>query len=131
MACQAPLAACVEFDGGNPTPIEQVEHIAGPVLGCYGGGRITASTRLLTSLSRPCPLIKNILKCASIQARPHAFFNNDTRSSTYREGVGPGSAFLPKDPIGWLMICFFCGGPLNLRPITRRLPPCRYRHPQR
>ena len=30
--------ACVEFDGGNPTPIEQVEHIAGPVLGFYGGG---------------------------------------------------------------------------------------------
>jgi dienelactone hydrolase len=37
MACQAPLAVCVEFDGGNPTPIEQVEHIAGPVLGFYGG----------------------------------------------------------------------------------------------
>lgn len=84
LACQAPLAACVDFYGANPSPIELVEHIPCPVLGLYGAEdqRINSS---LDSLVKAMTEYKKDFEMRIYPGAAHAFFN-DTRPQVYRPG---------------------------------------------
>jgi carboxymethylenebutenolidase len=82
LACKGKTAACVIFYGENPEPIEQVENIAGPVLGLYGGDdeRINSN---LDKLVKAMTTYKKDFEMKIYPGAPHAFFN-DTSERTYR-----------------------------------------------
>ena len=83
LACQTPLAACVVFYGESPNPIDQVQNIAGPVLGIYGvedqriNGRLDETVRGMAQY-------KKDFEMRIYPGAGHAFFN-DTNPSVYRE----------------------------------------------
>jgi carboxymethylenebutenolidase len=82
LACKGKTAACVVFYGENPNPIEQVENIAGPFLGLYGGDdqRINSN---LDKLVKAMVTYKKDFGMRIFPGAPHAFFN-DTSLQTYR-----------------------------------------------
>ncbi len=84
LACQTPLAACVVFYGNNPSPIDLVANIAGPVLGIYGAedSRINQD---LDQLVKAMAVHKKDFEMRIYPGAAHAFFN-DTSPTTYREG---------------------------------------------
>ncbi len=82
LACTTPLAACVVFYGENPTPVERVQSIAGPVLGLYGGEDLRISSRL-DELVRAMVTYKKDFEMKLYPGAPHAFFNDTT--ANYRE----------------------------------------------
>lgn len=81
-ACHAPLAASVLFYGENPSPIEKVKNVAGPVLGIYGA----QDQRINPHIDQLVKAMTDYQKDFEMRIYPnaaHAFFN-DT-SPTYRE----------------------------------------------
>lgn len=84
LACQTRLAACVVFYGNNPSPIDLVEHIAGPVLGIYGA-EDTRINQDLDQLVKAMAAHKKDFEMRIYPGAAHAFFN-DTSPATYREG---------------------------------------------
>jgi carboxymethylenebutenolidase len=83
LACQAPLAACVLFYGGNPDPVDLVQNIAGPVLGIYGAEDQRINSHL-DELVRSMAQYKKDFEMRIYPGAGHAFFN-DTSPATYRE----------------------------------------------
>jgi carboxymethylenebutenolidase len=85
LACETSLRGCVIFYGENPSPIERVRKIDGPVLGLYGGEdvRITAN---LDQLVKAMAEYKKDFEMRIYPGAPHAFFN-DTNGTTYREAA--------------------------------------------
>lgn len=83
LACQGKTSACVVFYGENPSPIELVEKINGPVMGLYGGEdeRINSN---LDKLVKVMVQYKKDFEMKIYPGCPHAFFN-DTNERTYRE----------------------------------------------
>ena len=80
--CHAPLTACVIFYGENPSPLEKVKNIAGPVLGIYGA----EDRRINPQIDQLVKAMVEYQKEFEMRIYPnagHAFFN-DT-SPTYRE----------------------------------------------
>lgn len=85
LVCHAPLAACVVFYGENPTPIEKIKNIAGPVLGLYGA----EDSRINPHLDELVKAIVEYKKDFEMRIYPnaaHAFFN-DTNPRAYREAA--------------------------------------------
>jgi carboxymethylenebutenolidase len=83
IACHTRTDACVIFYGENPSPIELVEKIQGPVLGIYGAedARINATLdQLVAAMVR----YKKDFQMRLYTGAGHAFFN-DTNKMTYRE----------------------------------------------
>jgi carboxymethylenebutenolidase len=82
LACKGKTRACVIFYGENPDPIEQVQNIAGPILGLYGGDdeRINSN---LDKLVKAMVTYKKDFGMRIYPGAPHAFFN-DTNKQTYR-----------------------------------------------
>jgi len=85
LACDAPIQACVVFYGENPSPIERVRDIQGPVLGLYGGDdtRINAD---LDKLVKSMAEFKKDFEMRIYPGAPHALFN-DRNPTTYREAA--------------------------------------------
>jgi carboxymethylenebutenolidase len=81
LACNAKLAACVVFYGENPSPIDLIKKIDGPVLGLYGAEdqRINAN---LDQLVRAMVQEKKDFEMRICPGAAHAFFN-DTNKITY------------------------------------------------
>ncbi len=105
LACRRPLAACVVFYGPNPSPIELVERIQGPVLGLYGGDDM----RINADLDKLVAAMAKYRKDFQMKIYPgaaHAFFN-DTSPQTYREGAA-------KD--AWVKVREFFAGTLGGQP---------------
>ncbi|MCL4559295.1 MAG: dienelactone hydrolase family protein [Chloroflexi bacterium] len=84
LACHTPLAACVIFYGENPSPVELVENIAGPVLGIYGADDLRINQNL-DKLVAAMVRYKKDFEMRIYPGAAHAFFN-DTNPRTYREG---------------------------------------------
>jgi len=82
LACHAPIAACVIFYGENPSPIELVNNIKGPVLGLYGGEDVRISSQV-DKLVSAMVTYKKDFEMQLYPGAPHAFFN-DTSERTYR-----------------------------------------------
>ncbi len=85
LACEGVVQACVIFYGENPSPIERVRGIQGPVLGLYGG----EDTRLnahLDELVKAMVESKKDFEMRIYPGAPHAFFN-DTNPTAYRESA--------------------------------------------
>ncbi len=85
LACDVGIQACVVFYGENPSPIERVRDITGPVLGLYGG----EDTRLNAdrdTLVKAMAEYKKDLEIRIYPGAPHAFFN-DRNPATYREAA--------------------------------------------
>ena len=81
LACAVDLAACVVFYGENPTPIDRVRAIHGPVLGLYGA----EDTRINANLPEPVKAMAESKKDFEMRIYPgagHAFFN-DTNPNRY------------------------------------------------
>ncbi len=89
LACHAKLSACVVFYGENPSPINLVSKIEGPVLGLYGGDdeRINAS---LDQLVRAMAQNKKDFEMRIYPGAAHAFFN-DTSKVTYNPSAAKDS----------------------------------------
>jgi carboxymethylenebutenolidase len=83
LACRTQLAASVVFYGENPSPIELVERIAGPVLGLYGAEDLRVNARL-DELVKAMVAYKKDFEMRIYPGAGHAFFN-DTRATVYRE----------------------------------------------
>jgi len=85
LACDVGVEACVLFYGENPSPIERVRDIAGPVLGLYGAEdtRINAD---LDKLVKAMADYKKDFEMRIYPGAPHAFFN-DRNPTTYREAA--------------------------------------------
>src|SRR3989442_790441 len=85
LACDVGVEACVVFYGENPSPIERVRDIAGPVLGLYGAEdtRINAD---LDKLVKAMAEYKKDFEMRIYPGAPHAFFN-DRNPTTYREAA--------------------------------------------
>lgn len=85
LACTGKTDACVIFYGENPSPIEGVANIKGPVLGIYGGldQRINAG---LPELVAAMVKYQKDFEMRIYPGAPHAFFN-DTNPTTYREAA--------------------------------------------
>ncbi len=83
LACRAEIAACVIFYGENPSPIDLVNNIKGPVLGIYGGDDTRINSNL-DQLVRAMAQYKKDFEMRIYPGAPHAFFN-DTNKATYRE----------------------------------------------
>jgi len=85
LACETDLAACVVFYGENPSPIERVKDIRGPVLGLYGAedARINAD---LDELVKAMAEHRKDFEMRIYPGAGHAFFN-DTNPSAYREAA--------------------------------------------
>jgi carboxymethylenebutenolidase len=85
LACHARLAGSVVFYGSNPTPLEGVADIAGPVLGLYGG----EDMRINADLDK---LVKAVVEARldfEMRLYPgarHAFFD-DTNPQVYHEAA--------------------------------------------
>jgi len=82
LACQAETAACIVFYGENPSPIDLVKNIKGPVLGIYGGDDVRINSNL-DQLVRAMVEYKIDFEMRIYPGAPHAFFN-DTSKATYR-----------------------------------------------
>jgi carboxymethylenebutenolidase len=82
LACHTPIAACVVFYGENPTPIELVNNLKGPVLGLYGGDDVRINSNL-DQLVKAMVDYKKDFEMRIYPGAPHAFFN-DTSERTYR-----------------------------------------------
>ena len=82
LACHAETAACVIFYGENPSPIDLVKNISGPVLGIYGGDDARINSNL-DQLVKAMVEYKKDFEMRIYPAAPHAFFN-DTSKATYR-----------------------------------------------
>jgi carboxymethylenebutenolidase len=80
-ACHAKLAACVVFYGENPSPIDLVNNIDGPVLGLYGAEDQRINTGL-DQLVRAMTQYKKDFEMRIYPGAAHAFFN-DTSKVTY------------------------------------------------
>ena len=83
LACETSLRGCVIFYGENPSPIERVRNIDGPVLGLYGAD----DTRINADLDKLVKAMAEFKKDFEMRIYPgagHAFFN-DTNETTYRE----------------------------------------------
>jgi carboxymethylenebutenolidase len=83
LACTVPVAACIVFYGSNPSPIELVERIKGPVLGLYGA----EDTRINQGLGELVSAMVRFKKDFEMKIYPgagHAFFN-ETNPVTFRE----------------------------------------------
>jgi carboxymethylenebutenolidase len=85
LACTGQTNACVIFYGENPSPIESVAKINGPVLGVYGGldKRINAG---LGKLVDAMVTYEKDFEMRIYPGAPHAFFN-DTNPRNYREAA--------------------------------------------
>lgn len=81
-ACHAPLAASIIFYGENPSPIELIENVKGPVMGLYGveDARINGG---LDALVKAMATYKKDFEMRIYPGAGHAFFN-DTRATVYR-----------------------------------------------
>jgi len=82
LACHARTAACVIFYGENPSPIDLLKNLNGPLLGLYGGDDIRINSNL-DQLVRAIVEYKKDLEMRIYPGAPHAFFN-DTSKATYR-----------------------------------------------
>jgi carboxymethylenebutenolidase len=82
LGCKGKTAGTVIFYGENPEPIEQVQNIASPILGIYGGDdeRINMN---LDKLVKAMTTYKKDFEMRIYPGAPHAFFN-DTSPQTYR-----------------------------------------------
>ncbi len=83
LACSVDLAACVVFYGENPSPIDRVQRIRGPVLGLYGG----EDTRINEGLDELVKAMAEFKKDFEMRIYPgagHAFFN-DTNPNRYHK----------------------------------------------
>ncbi len=83
IACHTKTAACVVFYGENPSPIELVEKIQGPVLGIYGA----EDSRISATLDQLVAAMVHYKKDFQMRIYPgagHAFFN-ESNKMTYRE----------------------------------------------
>ncbi|MEM0119913.1 MAG: dienelactone hydrolase family protein [Thermoprotei archaeon] len=85
LGCTGQTDACVIFYGENPSPIENVAKIRGPVLGIYGGldRRINAG---LSELVGAMVKYEKDFEMRIYPGAPHAFFN-DTNPTNYREAA--------------------------------------------
>ncbi|PSN95592.1 hypothetical protein B9Q06_05270 [Candidatus Marsarchaeota G2 archaeon ECH_B_2] len=85
LACTGQTNACVIFYGENPSPIDRVAGIKGPVLGIYGGldHRINAG---LSELVGAMVKYEKDFEMRIYPGAPHAFFN-DTNPVNYREAA--------------------------------------------
>ena len=84
LACHVPLAACVVFYGENPSPIEQIKNVAGPVLGLYGAEDYRINQHLDQLVKAMVDYQKDFSEMRIYPNAAHAFFN-DTSPHTYRE----------------------------------------------
>jgi len=82
LACHAQTVACVIFYGENPSPIELLKNLQGPVLGLYGGDDVRINSNL-DQLVKAMVEYKKDLEMRIYPGAPHAFFN-DTSKATYR-----------------------------------------------
>lgn len=82
LACHTPLAATVIFYGENPTPIDLIKNVAGPVLGIYGAEDLRINSRL-DDLVKAMVQNKKDFEMRIYPGAAHAFFN-DTNANTYR-----------------------------------------------
>lgn len=85
LACRYPTAACVVFYGQNPSPIELVEKIQGPVMGLYGTDdmRINADLdKLVAAMTK----YRKDFQMKTYTGAAHEFFNN-TNPVSYREAA--------------------------------------------
>lgn len=83
LACTGKTDACIVFYGENPSPIDGVANIRGPVLGIYGG----LDRRINEGLSELVAAMVKYEKDFEMRiypGAPHAFFN-DTNPANYRE----------------------------------------------
>jgi carboxymethylenebutenolidase len=81
LACHAKTNACVIFYGKNPSPIELVSNIYGPVMGLYGG----EDERISSAVDQLVKAMVQSKKDFEMRIYPgamHAFFN-DTSKATY------------------------------------------------
>lgn len=89
VSCRTKTAACVIFYGENPSPIELVEKIEGPVLGLYGA----EDTRINMELDKLVSELVRHKKDFEIKVydgAAHAFFNN-TNPQVYNEKAAKDS----------------------------------------
>lgn len=89
ISCRAKTAACVIFYGENPSPIELVEKIEGPVLGLYGA----EDTRINMELDKFVHELTKNKKDFEIRVydgAAHAFFNN-TNPQVYNKKAADDS----------------------------------------
>jgi carboxymethylenebutenolidase len=77
LACHTPLAGSVIFYGENPSPIELVENITGPVLGNYGAEDMRINGHL-DELVKAMVTYKKDFEMRIYPNAGHAFFNNTT-----------------------------------------------------
>ena len=85
LACHAPTAACIIFYGENPSPIDLIQNVKGPVLGIYGGEdqRINSN---LDQLVKAMAQYKKDFEMRIYPGASHAFFN-DTEKRRYNEAA--------------------------------------------
>jgi len=89
LACHAETAACVIFYGENPSPIDLIKNINGPVLGIYGGDDVRINSNL-DQLVKAMVEYKKDFEMRIYPGAPHAFFN-DTSKATYRPDAAKDS----------------------------------------
>ena len=83
LGCTGKISACVIFYGENPSPIEKIKNVNGPIMGLYGG----EDHRINSGLSELVKAMVEYKKPFTIRVFPgayHAFFN-DTRPQTYNK----------------------------------------------
>jgi len=89
LACHTETAACVVFYGENPSPIDLIKNINGPVLGIYGGDDVRINSNL-DQLVKAMVEYKKDFEMRIYPGAPHAFFN-DTSKATYRPDAAKDS----------------------------------------
>ncbi len=85
LACRRPISACVLFYGQNPSPIEEVERIQGPVMGLYGAEDMRVNADL-DKLVAAMVKYKKDFQMKTYPGAAHEFFN-DTNPMSYREAA--------------------------------------------
>ncbi|MHB8567443.1 MAG: dienelactone hydrolase family protein [Nitrososphaerales archaeon] len=83
LGCEGRTAATVIFYGENPSPIDRVRNIVGPVLGIYGG-EDTRMNEGIDKLVKAMIGYKKDFEMRLYPGAPHEFFN-DTNKAAYRE----------------------------------------------
>ncbi len=83
LACHVPLSASVIFYGENPSPVELVEKITGPVLGLYGADDARINAHLADLVSAMVRYTKDF-EMRIYPNAGHAFFN-EQHPARYQE----------------------------------------------
>lgn len=84
-ACRVRTSACIVFYGENPSPVELVEKVQGPVLGIYGAEDMRINSTL-DQLTAAMVRYKKDFQMKIYPGAGHAFFN-DASSAVYREAA--------------------------------------------